>query len=230
MHSISECFDEYHMRWEQIEQVCDFSIVSSSSSPIHRPLPRRDSLQNFRRDDDSSLSLNTVSTLSGQLKRRGSHDSSLSLNTVSTLSGQLKRRGSPECVRQSSVRSTSVSSKSSVEDVTEPRGNAWTQSFAQTESMGESEPDWGLCKPRRNDPSPLHHSISVPTMKRPSLTESLSSTSDSVLADFNEGITFGVAGSVAERKGLDPIREERQRSPAQRRMVSLNKKSKSSEV
>ena len=211
MHSISECFDEYHMRWEQIEQVCDFSIVSSSPSPTHRPLLRRDSLQNFRRDDDSSLSLNTLNTLvSGQLARQ--------------------RRGSPENMRQSSVRSTSVSSKSSVEDIAEPRGNTWAQSFAQTECTGENEPDWGMYKPRRNDPSPLHQSMSVPLMKRSSLTDTLVSTSDGVPADLNGGITFGVAGSAADKKGLDPIREERQGSPAQRKIVALSKKSKSSDV
>ena len=33
MHTVAECFDEYHVRWRKIETACCFTITSSHSSP-----------------------------------------------------------------------------------------------------------------------------------------------------------------------------------------------------
>lgn len=62
MHSISEYFDEYHSRWEQIESICGYSIVSSTaSSPTHHT-HTIDSMLSFTREG-SPLSLSSVTSL-----------------------------------------------------------------------------------------------------------------------------------------------------------------------
>ncbi len=76
MHSISEYFDEYHLRWEQIEKVCGYSIVSSTAStPTHSSsLTHMDSLLSFTREGSphSISSFSTVTSTQSSRQRKGS--------------------------------------------------------------------------------------------------------------------------------------------------------------
>jgi len=110
MHAISDCFDEYHKRWESIEALCGYSIVSH---PTHsHPVP-------------------------GYHRGPTRGDSSASLISISTIGSRPK--GSPDLSRQrgGSISST-ISSIDDSFDMMEPRVCLRSQSSGPSESGVDS--------------------------------------------------------------------------------------------
>lgn len=107
-------------------------------------------------------------------------------------------------------------------DTPESRLNCQYGSVNLMDAMSESEPDLGMMRFSRNQPSQLIHSNSMPIFRR-GLPEA--PDSKSVEANGDSSLDKTVT------KGLQPIKEEKSSSPViQRRTRTFTLKSKSSEV
>ncbi len=80
----------------------------------------------------------------------------------------------------------------------------------------------------KNEPSKLMHATSFPVLRRVS-----AEATDSRFVEADDGSILFVAPMSIERnatRGLEPIKEEQQRTHTQKRIMSLTRKSKSSDV